>query len=351
VAWIVALALAIPLLLSLWHLLTLLRSGREPAVGDGKNVATYEFDLDPCLVPREAIIASGLPRDGLPALVYPQLMSVQAVDSLNHAERGKYLVHDDLVIGVVVDRQARAYPLRVLNWHEVVNDTLAGQAIAVTFNPLCDASVVFAREVAGEVLEFGVSGLLFNSNLLLYDRRPDRRGESLWSQLQGRAVTGPAAAARYRLQILPAAIMTWGAWCEQQPLTTVPFPTQTYRQRYQRNPYGVYAGSETLRFPVAPLPSQPLPGELEVRYKARIVAIRWQGEWQVYSRRALVDLCRPAGEWRSIRSGTEFCFRYSDDPFTSAVTLGDAEEPVPSVSSYWFAWYAHHPDCEPIAIP
>jgi hypothetical protein len=278
-------------------------------------------------------------------------MSVMAVDSLNHAERGKYLVHDDLVLGVVVGRQARAYPLRVLNWHEVVNDTLAGRPVAVIFNPLCDASAVFDRRVAAEVLEFGVSGLLFNSNILLYNRRPDRRGESLWSQLQGRAVTGPAAAARHRLELLPSMIMTWGAWRSQHPQTTVPFPAQTFRQRYQRNPYGVYAGSEILRFPVAPLPTEPLPGEQEVRYKARIVATQLAGEWRVYSRRTLVELCQPLGEWRTVQGGTELCFRYSDNPFISAVTLGVSDEPVPTVSSYWFAWYAHHPGCEPVAIP
>ena len=108
---------------------------------------------------------------------------------------GRFLVPGDLVIGLSLHGEARAYPLEILALHEVCNDTLGGEPILVTYQPLCDSAVVFERRVDGHTREFGVSGLLYNSNLLMYDRHPEQpQDESLWSQLQFRALAGPAAA-------------------------------------------------------------------------------------------------------------------------------------------------------------
>ena len=104
---------------------------------------------------------------------------------------------------------ARAYPLRLLNWHEVINDTLGGQPVAITYSPLCDSSVGFRRMVADKVQEFGVSGLLLNSNLIMYNRQSGAADESLWSQLQCRAIAGPAAASQQTLEVLPIAVVSW----------------------------------------------------------------------------------------------------------------------------------------------
>ena len=103
----------------------------------------------------------------------------------------------------------RAYPLRVLVWHEVVNDTVSGLPILVTYNPLSEGIAVFDRRVAGRTLSFGVSGLLYQSNLLMYDRDGTRGAESLWSQLQARAVSGPAAGAGQTLELVPFALARW----------------------------------------------------------------------------------------------------------------------------------------------
>ena len=111
---------------------------------------------------------------GFPSLTNPKLLTVS---------EAIYLEDHDRVIGVRFGGEARAYPLRVLNWHEAVNDTVGAKAIAVTYCPLCDSSLVFDRDVGGEVREFGISGKLWNSNVLLYDRQKDSRQESLWSQL------------------------------------------------------------------------------------------------------------------------------------------------------------------------
>ncbi len=143
---------------------------RAHPIGDGRHVASYGFTLEPCLVPRALLVASGMPKDGLAALVDPPVWTGLQADAAR-VGHGRFLVPSDRVVGVRLGGAARAYPLRMLVWHEVVNDTLGGVPIAVTYDPLCDSAVAFRREVRGETLAFGVSGLLFDSNLVLYDRR------------------------------------------------------------------------------------------------------------------------------------------------------------------------------------
>jgi hypothetical protein len=332
------LALAICAALFVSHLVRALRSDKAPRVGDGKNVATYGFTLSPCLIPCDEIVAAGLPKDGLPALMMPRLMSAAAVDSLNQAERGKYLVSDDRVIGLVIAGMARAYPLRVLNWHEVANDTLGGQPVAVTYNPLCDASAGFSRRVTGQELEFGVSGLLYNSNLLLYDRREDGHDESLWSQLQARAVTGPAAAAGRELTVLPIAVVSWADWCSWHPHTTVPYPEQEFRASYKRNPYGSYYGSDRLRFPVRP--QAPVDG---LRPKERIVALYSAQKWLVYPYREIRARSQGRGVWVHRQGDVDLRFVCSNEPPGLAVFTAETSKLLPSVHTFWFAWFALHP--------
>jgi hypothetical protein len=112
-------------------------SARPSTVGDGRDVASYGFDRSGFLVPREQVVATGFPKDGIPALVNPQVFSVAEVaafsEELHREHKGKYLLDGDLVIGVVAGDTPRAYPLRIVTWHEVVNDTLGGTPIAVTY--------------------------------------------------------------------------------------------------------------------------------------------------------------------------------------------------------------------------
>ncbi|MCU0726382.1 MAG: DUF3179 domain-containing protein [Planctomycetes bacterium] len=233
------------------------RGHREHAFGDGKNPATYLFASEPTLLPRGTIVASGMPRNAVPALVEP--MSVP-LDNLLHAasRKVKKLLKDpDRVIGVHLDGEARCYPIRFLNFHEVSNDTLGGRKIAVTYHPLCDSVAVFDREVEGRVLELRVSGLLWNSSALYFDRRDPPGGESLWSQLLARAVTGPDAAAGRRFTLLPCVVVTLGEWRRRHPDTSVLAPDPVFLKQYPREPYAPYYGSATPRFPVEPYPPPP----------------------------------------------------------------------------------------------
>ncbi len=215
----------------IWWLLGTLPHVPTPR-GDGIDVATYGFDLSTCLVPRERIFASGLPRDSLPVLTDPQALTPAELTALTaelrRGHQGKFLVSGDLVVGVVLHEAARAYPLRLLRWHQVVNDTLADVPIAVTFAPLSDSLVVFERVVADRVVEFGDSGLVYNAVPLLYDRGIESSTASLWCPLQLRAVAGRAAAQGATLRPLPAVIMPWGEWQLRHPQTTVLAPQRSH---------------------------------------------------------------------------------------------------------------------------
>lgn len=306
--WVLLLAGALMLGIVGWRLAAIWPTVRHPAVGDGHNVYTYRFDLFNLTVPADQLVAGGLPRDGLPALVDPPVIRAdEIVPGVRLA--GVRALHDgEPVIGVVVNGEARCYPHWVMVWHEVANDTLGGRPILVTYSGLCDSSVVFDRAVGGRVRAFGVSGLLYNSNLLMYDRDPpEGESESLWSQLLFRAVAGPAAERGETLEILPAIVTSWLEWRLRHPGTTVLLPDPQRRRLYRRDAYMAYYGSPRLQYPVDPLPE----GD-RIPFKTPIVAKRTPEGWRVRlaSHRGL----RPA----------------ADDG--------------PEVFALWFAWYAMHPE-------
>jgi hypothetical protein len=160
-------------------------------------------------------LRQALPRDHIPAVVDPAFASDwRGVESNGESLR---LPEDAPVLGVERDDRARAYPLRVLNRHEVVNDAFDGP-IAVTYCVLCGSGVVFERRVNGERTRFGVSGTLWRSDLVTYDERSG----SLWSQLAATAIRGPRTGER--LSVVPSALTTWGEWRSRHPATRVLLP-------------------------------------------------------------------------------------------------------------------------------
>ncbi len=334
--WALLLAAALTLAIVLWQFAGVRRGGPVATIrGDGRDPATYGFNLSTCLVPREQIVAAGFPRDGLQALSSPTHWTTAEADAytaeLKKAHSGKFLVRGDRVIGVSIAGESRCYPLNVLNWHEVVNDTVGGVPILVTYNPLCDAAVVFDRTVGGEVREFGVSGLLYNSNLLLYDRTAPAGGESLWSQLQFRAIAGPAAERGETLRVLPAQVLHWSTWREQQPDTRVLAPDKARRKLYKRT-YESYFGDDRLHFPV-----RPLPAESERPLKSRVVALQIGSDWHVLA----YDTLRACGPTVSI-AGRTFDLVFERSPETVQLLAHDDSLPPPLVHAFWFAWHAQH---------
>ncbi|MBK9128778.1 MAG: DUF3179 domain-containing protein [Phycisphaerales bacterium] len=311
---------------------------RTPTAGDGRHVHSYAFDLSHAQIPVEGIYAAGFPKDGLPALVNPLALTRNQLDQftrdLRRGHQGKFLVGHDRVIGVEIGGQARAYPLSILNWHEIVNDTLSGVPIAVTYNPLCDSAVVFDRRVEDQTLEFGVSGLVYNSNLLMYDRQPEHRGESLWSQLQFKAVAGPAAARGAALSLVPARVVHWADWQAAHPDTTVLAPDASRWKLYKRT-YEPYFGTDELRFAVRPLPPDALPR------KTPVLAVWTGARWHVLTRPMVESNADADGVWQATLDDVPVRVSLRKTPVVLWAEREDGE-PLTTVSAFWFAWYAMH---------
>ena len=344
------------------------RSRGARAVGDGKSVETYGFDLTYCAVAREALAAAGIPKDGIRALNLPPLLRPEQADSIARRTHRKLLVSGDRVIGVVVNGRARAYPIRFMNWHEVVNDTLGARPIAVTYSPLCDAVAVFDREVEDKILRFGVSGLLYNSNLLMYDDQPANREESLWSQLRACVIAGPRARyvseppseqgvpAEAELRILPVSLVGWADWRERHPETTVIAPDPALAGEYRRDPYASYFASDGLRFPVVPIPNgggldlgTPNDGlDLEtvndkLDLKTPMIMVKEGGSFRAFAVSEIARQAGPDGIWRADVNGTPVLFRYRSDPPSVTAESVDSSPPPPVLYAFWFAWRATQP--------
>lgn len=174
------------------------------------------------------IRSGGPPKDGIPAIDAPQFEAVQEHQALADQEP---------VISLQIGDEARAYPLRILIWHEIVNDEMAGQPIAVTYCPLCNAAIVFDRRLGERTLDFGTTGKLRNSDLIMYDRQ----SESWWQQFSGEAILGDLMGER--LKSLPARLESWQSFRSRFPQGQVLVPTNPGFRPYGANPYGGYDSS------------------------------------------------------------------------------------------------------------
>lgn len=176
-------------------------------------------------------IVSVVAKNAIPAIDAPRFKSVVEVSGLADTEP---------VIGLTINGDARAYPLQVMTWHEIVNDVVGGVPIAVTFCPLCNAAVVFDRRIGDRILNFGVSGKLRHSDLIMYDRQT----QSWWQQFTGEAIVGQMVGAE--LKVLPARLESFALFQKRAPGGKVLVPYDSRARRYGQNPY---PGYDTARDP------------------------------------------------------------------------------------------------------
>ena len=219
-------------------------------------------DTTKALVPLDEIVSGGPPPDGIPAIDRPVFVAPAAADAWLHGR--------EPVLALEVNGDARAYPLQILMWHEIVNDTVGGRAVAVTFCPLCNSGLVFERTVGGVTLDFGTSGKLYRSDLVMYDRQT----HSLWAQMEGRAIVG--ARAGTRLAMLPANTLAYGDWKATHPRGRVLSRETGHARRYGENPYEAYdtPGSLPFLYDGRPDPRRPP--------KERVVGLVVAGEARAY---------------------------------------------------------------------
>lgn len=214
-----------------------------------RNLPAANWSTDFCqsIVDYSEILVGHPVKNGIPALSNPRMESLEAAAA--------WLSDRSPVIAVAIESEARAYPLAVLMWHEIANDEIAEIPIAVTFCPLCNSSVSFDRRLNGDLLEFGVSGLLRHSDLIMFDYAT----ESWWQQLTGQGLAGDYAGAL--LEIVPSHVISFGSFAERHPNGLVLSRETGHHRHYGRNPYVGYDSNpgQPFLFPGPVDPRLPLP--------------------------------------------------------------------------------------------
>ena len=188
-------------------------------------------DFTRCTVRLDGIRSGGPGKDGIPAIDEPLILTVPDAPRLDPGEP---------VISISINGEARAWPLQVLIWHEIANDMLGGVPVAATYCPLCNAAIVFDRRLDGRILDFGTTGNLRKSDLVMYDRQT----ESWWQQYTGEAIVGVLAGRK--LEIMASRLESWGEFTARHPDGTVLVPRNPQFRPYGTNPY---RGYDTSSFP------------------------------------------------------------------------------------------------------
>jgi hypothetical protein len=323
-------------------------------------------------VDRAEIQSGGVPRDGIPPIYEPKFAPVSEVD---------WLAPTDPVAVLRVGAEAKAYPLAILMFHEMANDVLAGKPVLMTFCPLCNSVIAFERSLDGKTHEFGVSGMLRNSDLIMWDHQT----ESLWQQFTGEAIVGDLTGSK--LKMLPSTLVSFAEFASAYPKGLVLTRETGKPGRYGRNPYRGYDRSD------APFLFR---GKLDKRLHptARVIAIE-HGQGVAFRHDALMEahvlqgslgedrivlLHRPgansamdsprirdgrdvgsAAVYKAEVDGRGLTFEWRNDGFVDKETgsswniFGEARTgelkgsqltPVLHFNHFWFAWAAFHPFTE-----
>jgi hypothetical protein len=278
------------------------------------------FELDDALVPAKYIVRGTRKRDAIPAIDNPEYLPVAAVG---------FLDDDDRIIGVSRNGIQRAYPVAMLNYHEIVNDVIDAEAVAITYCPLCGSGMAFIATIKGQKYQFGVSGLLYNSDVLLYDRET----ESLWSQLMSTAITGPMKG--NKLTSIPVTHTTWRDWLARYPETEVLSPNTGHRVNYRVDPYPNYGSSGKLYFPVSKTSKL-------YRRKEIVLGLEINETFKAYP---FEELENGPGHFSDSFEGQSFDVMFDAENETARILDADGKE-LPTTMAFWFAWYAFHPDTE-----
>ncbi|RME93801.1 MAG: DUF3179 domain-containing protein [Bacteroidetes bacterium] len=286
-----------------------------------EDYADEAFDLSNSEFPTWELIPGGPGKDGIPALKDPAFVQ---------AKQDNWLTDEDRVVGVSYRGITKAYPIRILNYHEVINDDFDGRSVAITYSPLCGSVVVYVTETGDEEWELGVSGLLYNNNALYFDRQT----ESLWSQVLGRAIAGKAAGAE--LQMLPATYTSWADWKARHPETLLLSQDTGHDRNYDLDAYAYYGETDRLMFPVNHTDER-------LDLKARVLGLKVGGVYKAYPYAVLATV--KDGVTEDYVNGQRI--RISFDAEAQAAYVTDQMgEPLPTASMYWFSWSAFHPDTQ-----
>ncbi len=279
------------------------------------------FDLTGSLIPESEILSGGPPRDGIPSIDTPHFI---------RATEAQFLEQNERVLGITRNGVSKAYPVAILNWHEIVNDRFDDEAVVVTYCPLCGTGIAYLAKVDDQLLEFGVSGLLYNSDMLLYDRRT----RSLWSQISRQAISGPMKGAK--LKAIAVMHTRWADWRQRHPETRVLSTDTGYQRDYESNPYAGYEKDRGLWFPVQVQDERYHP-------KEPVLGIEIDGYFKAYP---FTELDKSAGtDVHDTLAGQPIVVKYDHQNHTAVATDTEGNM-LPGVIAFWFAWYAFHPETD-----
>ncbi|MBI2401499.1 MAG: DUF3179 domain-containing protein [Gemmatimonadetes bacterium] len=336
----------------------------------------WRTDFSRHTVPLDEIVSGGPPKDGIPAIDRPRFVSVGDAD--------RWLAGREPVVVLELGGEVKAYPLQILIWHEIVNDVVGGVPVTVTYCPLCNTALAFDRRLDDQVLDFGTTGRLRRSDLVMYDRQT----ESWWQQATGEGIVGSYAGRK--LEFISAPVVNWNRFKQSYPGGRVLSRETGFERPYGRNPYagyddpkgspiaaffrgrlddrlpamervvGVEVGGQSVAYPFAALMTKRVVNDV---VGGRAIAVFWvPGTASAVDARAIAQgrdvgssgvferlpdgrtlTFAPAGDnrFRDRETGSEW------DVFGRAVTgplAGRRLQPLPHGNHFWFAWAAFRPD-------
>ncbi|MEL7589953.1 MAG: DUF3179 domain-containing protein [Anaerolineaceae bacterium] len=320
------------------------------------------------------ILSGGPPKDGIPSIDNPEFISVREVDG--------WINPNEPVILVDLNNEAKAYPLQILVWHEIVNDNVGGIPVIMTFCPLCNTAIAFSRTVEGEIYDFGTTGRLRFSNLIMYDRQT----ETWWQQAEGKAIIGTLTGTQ--LEFLPSAIISWDDFKKKYPDGLVLSKQTGFIRSYGRNPYVGYDDVNNPPFlyqgPETPGRLPPVARVLAIEIGTESVAYPYELLSQEFAVNDIVAGEEIAVFWspgtasaldaaliadgNDVGTAVSYRRRLNDSVLTffydgknivdnetgstwdilgnaiSGELTGNHLEPVISVNHFWFSWVAFRPE-------
>jgi len=336
----------------------------------------FRTDFSRHSVDYSEIFSGGPPKDGIPAIDRPRFETVEQADA--------WLRPSEPIISFSHDEDTRAYPLQILTWHEIVNDVVGGLPVLVSFCPLCNTAIAFNRNANGQVLDFGTTGRLRYSNLIMYDRQT----ETWWQQASGEAIAGELAGTQ--LEFLPATIIAWQDFKEAHPAGQVLSRDTGHSRPYGQNPYVGYDDINSSPFlyrgpatsdrlpPMARVLAVELGGEVvafpyETLQTLRVINAQVGGEdivvlWEAGTASALDGVTLAGGRdvgaaaaYSRVVEGRALTFSFDGSAILDEETGGSWDvlgravqgelagaslEAVVAVNHFWFSWAAFKPETQ-----
>ena len=303
----------------------------------------------------DEITWGGVRKDGIPALTNPKLIT---------AKEATYLRENDLVFGIVINGDIRAYPYRIMDWHEMLNDTIGDIPVSLAYCTLCGSGILYKtqRDSGKLPFVFGSSGFLYRSNKLMYDQET----HSLWNQFNGKPVVGPLTDSNIELEVLPLATTTWAEWLAQHPNTKVLDLDTGFKRDYTPGTaYGAYFNSDDLMFPAAT-------NDQSLRQKEQVFGLRFSGSQKAWPLKlfkipqaindhvgivpvviignastSTVRAYRSEGKQFKLTSDNRLVSDNKEWTITESELVGPNNERLsrlPGHIAYWFAWSGYFPD-------